>query len=196
MSIKTLSSRIVYQNRWMTVREDEIERADGSRGIYSVVEKPRATMILPVDGDHVYLTEQFRYPVKNRFMEFPGGAWETKTDPDPLELARGELQEETGLLAGKMEHLGCLFYAYGIADQPFDIFRATELSQGKPNREAEEQDLLVKRVSIRELEEMIATGVIRDAASIAAWALHRMKPWPPFANFAEATLSPSASESL
>ncbi|HEY0795842.1 MAG TPA: NUDIX hydrolase [Acidisarcina sp.] len=175
MSIKTLSTRVVYSNRWMTVREDEIERADGSHGIYSVVEKVRATMIIPVDGDHVYLIEQFRYPVKKRFCEFPGGSWEMKAEPDPMELARGELQEETGLIAGKMEHVGRLYYAYGITDQPYDVFRATELSQGKTNPDAEEQDLVVKRVSIRKLEEMIASGVIQDAPSIAAWALHQMK---------------------
>jgi ADP-ribose pyrophosphatase len=176
MSIKTLSSRVVYQNRWMTVREDEIERADGSKGIYSVVEKPRATMVIPIDGDDVYLIEQFRYPVKKRFLEFPGGAWEMKKDPDPLELARGELQEETGLLAGKMEHLGVLYYAYGITDQPYDIYRATELTQGSANRETEEQDLVVKRVTARELEQLIGDGVIQDAPTIAAWTLHRMKP--------------------
>ena len=176
MSIKTLSSRIVYQNRWMTVREDRIERGDGSPGMYSVVDKPHAAMILPIDGDHVYLIEQFRYPVGKRYMEFPGGAWELRSDPDPLELAHGELREETGLIAGKMEHLGRLFYAYGITGQAYDVFRATELTQSTPTPEAEEQDLLVKRVTIQHFEEMVRSGVIRDAASIAAWALHRMKP--------------------
>jgi hypothetical protein len=48
--MKTLSSRVVYQNRWMSVREDQIERLDGSRGIYSVVDKPTAVIIIPLDG--------------------------------------------------------------------------------------------------------------------------------------------------
>ena len=48
--MKTIASRVVYQNRWMTVREDEIERLDGSRGIYSFVEKPTAAIIIPLDG--------------------------------------------------------------------------------------------------------------------------------------------------
>ncbi|HEY0757960.1 MAG TPA: NUDIX hydrolase [Acidisarcina sp.] len=176
MSIKTLSSRIVYKNRWMTVREDEIQRADGSLGIYSVVEKAPAALIVPIDGDHVFLIEQFRYPVGRRFMEFPGGAWELLGAPDPVELARGELREETGLLAGRMEHLGQLFYAYGITGQTTDVFRATDLVQGPASREAEEQDLVVKRVSMHHLEQLIYRGVIQDAATIAAWALHGMKP--------------------
>ena len=176
MSIKTLSTRVVYRNRWMTVREDEIERADGSHGIYSVVEKPAAAMILPVDGDHIYLIEQLRYPVGERFLEFPGGAWEDRDHPDPLDLARGELKEETGLLAGRMDYLGYLFFAYGITDQKFHIFRASELTQGEATPEATEQDLVVRRVAVVEFEQMIDNGVIKDAASIAAWSLHRRKP--------------------
>lgn len=133
-------------------------------------------MVLPLDGEHVYLIEQLRYPVGRRFLEFPGGAWELRTAVDPVELARGELQEETGLMARRMEFLGRLFYAYGITGQAFDVFRATELTQGTARPEKEEQDLVVKRVSVVEMEKMMRDGVIQDAASLAAWALHRMKP--------------------
>ncbi len=105
MSIKTLSSRVVYQNRWMTVREDAIERADGSPGIYSVVEKPQAALIIPIEDDHLYLIEQFRYPVGKRYLEFPAGAWELNPKADPLELARGELMEETGYEFSSIEYV-------------------------------------------------------------------------------------------
>ncbi len=175
MSIKTLSSRVVYQNRWMTVREDAIERADGSPGIYSVVEKRQAALIIAIEDDHLYLIEQFRYPVGKRYLEFPAGAWELNPKADPLELARGELMEETGLRAAKMEYLGHLFYAYGITNQGFHVYCATELTQGDRAPEATEQDLLVKRISILEVEEMIRSGVIQDGGSVAAWALLKMK---------------------
>lgn len=175
MSIKTLASRIVYQNRWMTVREDAIERGDGSPGIYAVVEKPQAALIIPIEDGHLYLIEQFRYPVGRRFLEFPAGAWEMNPQADPIDLAHGELVEETGLRAGKMEYLGHLFYAYGITTQGFHIFRATELSQGEQSREHEEQDLLVKRIAIEEFENLIRSGVIQDSSTIAAWALSKSK---------------------
>jgi hypothetical protein len=75
--MKTISSRVVYQNRWMTLREDAIERLDGSRGIYSFVEKPTAVIIIPLEGTpedgHLHLVEQLRYPVGKRFLEFLGG---------------------------------------------------------------------------------------------------------------------------
>ena len=175
MSIKTLNSRVVYRNRWMTVREDQIERGDGSEGIYAVVDKAPAAMIIPLEGTmedgHLYLIEQFRYPVFERFIEFPAGAWEDMPDADPVDLARGELREETGLEAERMDHLGFLYFAYGISSQGFHVYRATGLTQGERQPEHTEQDLVVMRVSVAEFERMIRENVIKDSAAIAAWTL-------------------------
>src|SRR5271165_3419874 len=129
--MKTLSSRVVYQNRWMRVREDAIERADGSPGIYGVIEKTDFALIIPVEDGHLYLVEQYRYPVAARFLEFPQGTWEMNPDADPADVARGELREETGLVAEQMNYLGHLFIAYGMSNQGFHIFRATGLRQGE-----------------------------------------------------------------
>lgn len=172
--MKTLSTRIVYQNRWMRVREDAIELTDGTPGIYGVVEKPDFALIIPIEDKHLYLVEQFRYPVASRFLEFPQGAWEQNPDADPMELARGELQEETGLTAARMDYLGHLFIAYGMSNQGFHIFRATGLRQGERSLEPEEQDLTVSRVSIAEFELAIRRGSIKDAGTISAWMLHKM----------------------
>jgi ADP-ribose pyrophosphatase len=156
--MKTLSSRVVYENRWMKLREDQIERLDGSHGIYSFVEKPAAVIIIPLEGTpddgHVYLVEQLRYPVKKRFLEFPGGAWENNREADPVEVARGELKEETGLVAARMDHVGFLYFAYGMSDQGFHLYCATEMVKGEATPEATEQDLVLHRVSVREFEEM------------------------------------------
>jgi ADP-ribose pyrophosphatase len=175
MTIRTISSRAVYSNRWMTVREHQIERADGSAGIYGVVEKPDFVLIVPVENDELYLVEQYRLPVAARFLEFPQGSWEMDPTADPLQVARGELREETGLWAGKMGYLGHLFVAYGMSNQGFHIFQATELTQGERKLENEEQDLVVRRLATREFERMIRAGQIKDAASIAAWALLGIK---------------------
>ena len=76
----------------------QLERDHGSPGLYSVVEKPPAAVILPLDGaDTVALIEQWRHPVGGRYWELPQGGWEGDEAPDPEELARGELPEETGL---------------------------------------------------------------------------------------------------
>ncbi|HVJ09154.1 MAG TPA: NUDIX hydrolase [Acidisarcina sp.] len=172
--MKTISSRIVYENRWMRVREDAIERADGTAGIYGVIEKPDFALIIPIEEEHVYLVEQLRYPVGARFLEFPQGTWEQNPTADPADVARGELQEETGLLADRMDYLGHLYIAYGMSNQGFHIFRATGLTQGEPSLEPEEQDLTVKRVTIAEFESMIQSGGIKDAGTISAWMLLKM----------------------
>ena len=175
MTIRTTGSRTVYSNRWMKVREDQIERSDGSSGIYGVIEKPDFVLVIPIDKNDVYLVEQYRLPVAGRFLEFPQGSWEQEPNADALDIARGELQEETGLRAGKMEYVGHLFVAYGMSNQGCHIFCATELSQGKRRLENEEQDLIVKRVPTTDFEAMIRDGQIKDAASIAAWALLGVK---------------------
>ena len=74
--IKTLGTRVVYENRWMRVREDRIVRSNGMEGIYGVVEKSDFAAIVPILNDRVILVEQHRYPVGERFREFPQGSWE------------------------------------------------------------------------------------------------------------------------
>ena len=73
--MRTTGSREVYRNPWIRVREDAVERADGSAGVYSVVEKPHFALVLPYERDGFWLVEQFRYPVGRRAWEFPQGTW-------------------------------------------------------------------------------------------------------------------------
>ncbi len=171
MDIKTISSRMVYKNRWMTVKEDTIEHRDGSTGIYGVVDKPDFVIVIPLENQRVYLVEQFRYPVKGRFWEFPQGSWEQEPGVDPATVARGELQEETGLRAGSMEYLGHLYSAYGYATQGMHVFLATNLIKGERHLTPEEQDLIVTSVSLAEFENMLHNGQIKDAATLAAYTL-------------------------
>jgi 8-oxo-dGTP pyrophosphatase MutT (NUDIX family) len=168
---RVTATRIVYENRWMRLHEDLTERADGTPGLYAWVEKPPAAVIVPVDAGFVWLVEQHRHPIGARFWELPQGAWEDDPSAAAEDLARGELAEETGLRAGVMEHLGQLFFAYGITDQPFDVWRASSLVAGAQALESTEHGLRVGRFSVSEFEAMIASGEVRDAATVAAWHL-------------------------
>ena len=170
-TIVTLSSREVYRNRWMRVREDEILRSNGQKGIYGVVEKPDGAIILPVDAGRIWLVEQFRYTIQERALELPQGTWEREFE-DPEELARGELQEELGLTATQMIQLGTLWIAYGFARQREHVFLASGLSPAEKNPDAEEHDLVVHSVSIAEFERMMLDGTIRDDCTLAAWGLY------------------------
>lgn len=170
-SITTLSSREVYRNHWMRVREDEILRSNGERGIYGVVEKDDAAIILPIDRGCVWLVEQFRYTIQERALELPQGGWEMEAE-NPEELARGELKEETGLEAASMIHLGTLWIAYGFTRQKQHVFLATGLTHTEKEPDPEEHDLLIRPVPLEEFEEMMLTGVIRDSCTLAAWGLY------------------------
>lgn len=175
--IRTISSREVYRNHWTRVREDVIERTNGQRGIYGVVDKDPAAIIIPLEvtaeGEFVYLIEQFRYTVGARHLEFPQGGWET-AEVDAEELARGELREETGLVAARMTHLSTLQIAYGVMNQQQHVFLAEGLTMGEAEPDVEEHDLVVRRVSVGEFEQMLLDGVIVDNCSVAAWGLYRV----------------------
>jgi len=159
------------------VREDVIERANGERGIYGVVDKDPACIVIPLDatpeGDFLYLVEQFRYTVGARFLELPQGGWEL-ADANPEEMARGELREETGLSTERMTLLTTLQIGYGVMNQKHHVFLAEGLSQGAQDRDAEESDLEVLRVSVAEFEAMLLDGRIVDNCSAAAWGVYRL----------------------
>ena len=155
----------------MRLHEDRTERADGTPGLYAWIEKPPAAVIVPLDGEFVWMVEQYRHPVGERFWEFPQGAWEDAPGALAEDLARGELAEETGLRAGRMSNVGRLHFAYGITDQAFDVWLACELVEGSQALEATEADLRVARVAVVEFEAMVGRGEVRDAATVAAWHL-------------------------
>ena len=170
-TITTLSSREVYRNHWMRVREDEVLRGNGEKGIYGVVEKHDAAIMLPIDGERIWLVEQFRYTIQERALELPQGGWETEIE-NPEELARGELREEIGMDAAEMTRLGTLWIAYGFLRQRQHVYLATGLTPAQADPDAEEHDLTARSVPIAEFERMMLDGAIRDKSTLSAWGLY------------------------
>ncbi|QFS93090.1 ADP-ribose pyrophosphatase [Mycobacterium sp. THAF192] len=165
----------MYRNSWLTIREDDIRRPDGSPGIYAVVDKPTYALVIPrlsdSDGERFHLVEQFRYPLGLRRWEFPQGTAPDRADLEPTELAARELREETGLRAESLTELGLLDVAPGMSSQRGRVFLATGITEGPHDREHEEQDMRSAWFARSEVEQMMRTGVITDAQSIAAWTL-------------------------
>ncbi|MDF5757123.1 NUDIX hydrolase [Spongiactinospora sp. TRM90649] len=166
--VRQVSSKVVYANAWMSVREDGVERPDGSRGIYGVVDKPDFALVIPMDDDGFHLVEEYRYPVGRREWGFPQG---TVAGAGPEAMAATELAEETGLRAEKLLLLGVLDNAHGTLAQRFHVYLATGLTPGPPRREREEQDMIQRHVKRARFEEMVRGGEIRDGCSVAAYAL-------------------------
>ena len=169
--MRQLETKTVYQNPWMTVREDRVARSDGTTGTYGVVDKADFALTIPREGGGAWLVEQYRYPIGRRAWEFPQGSWAGAPGGDQVALAMSELREETGLVAEEVVHLGHLFGAYGFCSQGFDVFLATGLVAGQPDREHTEQDVVHRFLTDAELAAMVQNGDIVDAATIAAYAL-------------------------
>jgi 8-oxo-dGTP pyrophosphatase MutT (NUDIX family) len=168
--ITTISSREVYRNDWIVLREDRIRRPDGSNGIYGVIDKPAYALVIAADGDRLRLVEQYRYPLRERRWEFPQGTAPGMADMEPGALAARELREETGLTAGTMTLLGRLDVAPGVSSQRGFVFLATDVIEGEPDREHEEQDMHSAWFTRAEVEAMILAGEVTDAQSVAAYA--------------------------
>lgn len=175
VEIKTLSSKKIYRNRWMTLKEDRIQRADGSEGIYSVIEKSDFVVIIPVENNEIYLVEQYRYPLGRKTKELPQGSWECSPDATPEEVAAGELKEETGLKAGKMEYVGYQKLAQGYSAQGYHIYLATQLEFIGQELDEEEYGLTVEKIKISEFCRLIHDGEISDATSVTAFLLAMTK---------------------
>jgi 8-oxo-dGTP pyrophosphatase MutT (NUDIX family) len=162
----------------MSVREDRVGLLDGTTGIYGVVDKSDFALVIPREHGGVWLVQQFRYPIGRRVWEFPQGSWGGEPGGDQPALARAELAQETGLAAEELVHLGHLFGAYGFCSQAFDVFLATGLSVGRPDRERTERDMIHRFVTEADLVQMIHDGEVVDAASIAAYALLLLRESP------------------
>jgi 8-oxo-dGTP pyrophosphatase MutT (NUDIX family) len=163
---KTIASKRVYDNPWIAVREDQVIRPDGERGIYGVVHyKNIAVGVLPIEEDHIYLVGQYRYPLGQYSWEIPEGG--CPEGEEPLRAAQRELREETGLEARHWRMLGEAYLSNSVADEYAVWFLANELVPGEPQPEGTEA-LDVRRVPLREALAMALGGQITDALSLMA----------------------------
>jgi len=170
---RTLGSRRVYENPWISVREDSVVRPDGEPGIYGVVHyKNTAVGVLPVENEHVYLVGQYRYPLERYSWEIPEGG--CPEGEEPLEAARRELREETGFEAGNWRRLGEAFLSNSVADEYAVWFLATDLVPGEPQNEGTEV-IGVRRVPLREAVVMATDGRITDALSVLALTTYALE---------------------
>ena len=172
---KVINSKEIYKNKWMRLREDIIERANGAKGIYTVVEKNDFAVIIAIENSMLQLVTQYRHPIQERSLELPMGAWPEKPNANPLDLALGELQEETGYKANHIEKIGFQYVDNGASTVGAHIFYATDLEFVGKNLDEEEADLESCELSVKAFESKIVSGEITDATTIAAYALAKLK---------------------
>ena len=161
-----VSTRVVYDNPWIRVREDEVVRPDGLPGIYGVVHfKNIAVGVLALEDGMLYLVGQYRYPLERYSWEIPEGG--CPEGEEPLQTARRELAEETGLRASRWTRMGEAHLSNSVSDEVAVWFLAEGLEQGEHRPEGTER-LQVRRVSLKEAQRMVNAGEITDALSVLA----------------------------
>lgn len=162
----TLSTTQIYQNPWISVREDQVLNPKGGEGIYGVVSfKNKAIGIIPIDDEgYTYLIGQYRYALNEYSWEIPmgGGLLEN----DLLESAKRELKEETGFTAAKWTNICRLHTTNSVSDEEGFVFLAQELTAGETAFE-ETEDLQIKRLPLKEAVQMAMNNEITDAISVA-----------------------------
>lgn len=161
---KVVSSKIMYKNPWMRIREDAVITPMGTKGIYGVMESNDSVMIVALnDKDELYLVRPFSYPDASWNWELPGGGGDKQ---HPVEASKRELEEETGILANTWEKLGKIRVCNGLMTEQMTVYIAHDLSFTGEKEVSTEQIDTAKFISMQEVDAMIARGEINDGQSI------------------------------
>jgi 8-oxo-dGTP pyrophosphatase MutT (NUDIX family) len=163
------SRRVAYENAWITVWHDEVDRPDGSPGIYGVVhfDNVAAGVVALDPDDRIVLVGQHRYTLDDVSWEIPEGG--VPAGESALDGARRELREETGLTADTWDELGRVALSNSVTDEIAVLYLATDLHHGEAEPDPTEA-LDVRWVAFDEALAMTRDGRITDAMSVAAIA--------------------------
>lgn len=164
---KTLSSRLVYKNHWMRVREDTAELPNGRTTIYGVCELGRAVGVLPfVDDDHVIMVRQYRYVQKaSHRWEMPTGG--VRSGESLEQAAQRELMEEIGFRAGVLREVNTHWTSKSVVDETATVFLGRDLVRVDALPD-ETEFLQVDVFAFGQVLEMVLTGEIRDSMTVIA----------------------------
>ncbi len=174
---KTLSTRPIYGNRWISLREDSVELPDGRTTIYGVVTCAPCVGVLPfVDRDTVLLIRQYRYVAGRATWEMPTGGVHAGESVE--EAAQRELAEETGYRAGRLTHVSTYHTSKSVMDETAHLFVGEGLVAAPVPADATEF-IAVQPFAFARALDMVLAGEIVDSMTIIA-VLHaaRAREWP------------------
>lgn len=161
------SEKNIYDNPWINVTEYQVTNPSGNPGIYGRVHfKNKAIGVFPLDKNgNTYLVGQYRFPLKQYSWELPEGGGPLESHP--LDSAKRELLEETGLKAAKWTEILRMHLSNSVCDEEAIIYLAQNLEQFEAEPEETEQ-LIIKKMPFSEVYQMVCRGEITDAITVAA----------------------------
>jgi len=164
---KIVSEKNIYDNPWISLTEYDVINPSGNPGIYGKVHyKNRAIGVLPLDENmNTYLVGQYRFVLDQYSWEMPEGGGDL--NDEPINAAKRELLEETGLKANKWTELIRMHLSNSVSDELSIIYVAQDLQQFEPEPEDTEQ-LVINKVPFQEVYQMVCRGEITDAMTVAA----------------------------
>ncbi len=166
MNYKVIKKEKIFEGVVFDVQVDKIVYDSGNEGVREVVIHNGGAVVLPVtDEGKIILVKQFRYPFQKFLVEAPAGKLEK--GEDPYDCATRELTEETGYTSSNVTKLGEIYTTPGFCDEILYLYLATNLTAGDHNREEGEYGMEIFEYSLSEVDEMIRTGKIVDAKTIA-----------------------------
>ncbi|HXV44817.1 MAG TPA: NUDIX hydrolase [Anaerolineae bacterium] len=162
---KTQSSRRVYENPWMKLREDIAEMPNGKTTIYGVIECAECVGVLPfIDDDHVVMVRQYRYVFgEDHRWEMPTGG--VKPGEALAEAAQRELCEEVGYAAAELQHVSTYFTSKSIMREIGHLFIGRGLTQVEAVPD-ETEFLEVAVFPFQEVLQMVLESEIRDSMTV------------------------------
>lgn len=161
----TLTSEKIYDSPWIGVTKHDVLNPNGNPGTYSVVHfKNLAIGILPLDNDYnTWIVGQYRYPINQYSWEIPEGGGNHNLPP--LDSAKRELHEETGITANKWTKIQEVHLSNSASDEFGILYIAQDLSFGESEPEDDEQ-LVVRKLHFNELYQMVESGEITDSLTV------------------------------
>ena len=161
------SSQTIFEGHIVKLTVDQVRLPDGNPAQREVVYHPGGVAVLALDGeDRVYLVRQYRYPIRQLLLELPAGKLDHGQE-DPIEGARRELAEETGLEAGEWTYLGHILASPGFCTENLHMYLARELTRKEQHLD-EDEFLDVVTMPFGELVGQVMDGTITDAKTVAA----------------------------
>jgi len=169
---KTLSSKVIHQNKWYRVLHNKFETPNKKIGNYYIVKTNGSSIVIPIKSNKIILEKQYRYPLKKWAIELPCGS--VKRGSNYLKTAKEELKEELGYKAKSIKKIG-LFAPYdGVSSEICVVFLATDLKFIGENKE-ETEWIKTFEIEIKKIYKMVEQGKIIDGMTLAALALVQKK---------------------